>query len=59
VRGVVIERSFRGERYRLSVQCESDVELAFSFPAGAVLPASGEPIVLSLDPRGLALLPAA
>jgi ABC-type Fe3+/spermidine/putrescine transport system ATPase subunit len=55
LQGVVTERSFRGERYRLNVQHKGKVELAFNFPAGVDLPAVGEPIVLSLDPRGLAL----
>jgi ABC-type Fe3+/spermidine/putrescine transport system ATPase subunit len=58
VRGVVTERSFRGERYRLGLRHASGQELAFDFSASAALPAVGEPIVLSLDPRALALLPA-
>jgi len=55
--GVVTERSFRGEHYRLSVRHSSGVELTFNFPASFVLPALGEPITLSLDPRALMLLP--
>jgi hypothetical protein len=58
VRGVVTERSFRGERYRVGVRHAGGIELTFSFPASADLPASGNPITLSLDPRALALLPA-
>ena len=56
VRGVVIERSFRGERYRLGVRHASSIELAFSVPANVDLPACGEPITLSLAPRALTLL---
>jgi len=55
--GVVVERSFRGERYRLGVRHSSGVELAFNFSASPVLPALGEPITLSLHPRALLLLP--
>ncbi len=53
--GVVTERSFRGERYRLGVRHASGVELTFNFPASVALPALGEPIALSLDPWALAL----
>jgi ABC-type Fe3+/spermidine/putrescine transport system ATPase subunit len=58
LQGVVAERSFRGDHYRLSVRHASGIELTFNFPAGVVLPAPGDPITLSLDPRALALLPA-
>lgn len=58
VRGIVAERSFRGERYRLGVRHASGIELAFNMPANADLPACGEPITLSLDPQALTLLPA-
>jgi ABC-type Fe3+/spermidine/putrescine transport system ATPase subunit len=57
VRGVVTERSFRGERYRLTVRHDSGIELAFNMPANVDLLACGERIALSLDPRALALLP--
>jgi ABC-type Fe3+/spermidine/putrescine transport system ATPase subunit len=57
LRGVVTERSFRGGHYRLDVRHASGVELTFNFPAGVALPAPGDPITLSLDPRALALLP--
>jgi len=53
--GVVTERSFRGERYRLGVRHAGGVELTFNFPASVALPALGEPIALSLDPWALAL----
>jgi ABC-type Fe3+/spermidine/putrescine transport system ATPase subunit len=56
---IVTERSFRGERYRLGARHASGVELTFSFPASANLPALGESITLSLDSQALALLPAA
>jgi ABC-type Fe3+/spermidine/putrescine transport system ATPase subunit len=57
VRGVVTERSFRGERYRLVVRHESGIELTFGMPANVDLPAPGDPITLSLDPQALSLLP--
>jgi ABC-type Fe3+/spermidine/putrescine transport system ATPase subunit len=57
VHGVVTERSFRGERYRLGVRHESGIELAFNMAANVDLPACGEPITLSLDPQALTLLP--
>ncbi|MBN1811114.1 MAG: ABC transporter ATP-binding protein [Anaerolineae bacterium] len=57
VRGVVTERSFRGERYRLSARHESGIELAFNMPANVDLPACGKPITLSLDPQALTILP--
>ncbi|MEE8392160.1 MAG: ABC transporter ATP-binding protein [Anaerolineae bacterium] len=55
--GVVAERSFRGERYRLGVRYASGVEMTFNFSTSAALPAPGESVTLSLDPRALALLP--
>jgi ABC-type Fe3+/spermidine/putrescine transport system ATPase subunit len=57
VRGVVTERSFRGEYYRLGVRHESGIELAFNVLANVDLPACGDPITLSLDPQALTLLP--
>ncbi len=57
LQGVVTERSFRGEHYRVGVRHASGDELTFNFPASAALPAPGEPITLSLDPEALALLP--
>jgi ABC-type Fe3+/spermidine/putrescine transport system ATPase subunit len=57
VRGIVSERSFRGERFRLAVRHESGIELAFNMPANVDLPACGESITLSLDPQALSLLP--
>jgi ABC-type Fe3+/spermidine/putrescine transport system ATPase subunit len=55
--GVVVERSFRGEYYRLGVRHAGGVELTFNFPADADLPEIGEPITLSLAPGALVLLP--
>lgn len=55
--GVVVERSFRGEHYRLGVRHAGGVELTFNLPASAALPAPGELITLSLEPRALVLLP--
>jgi ABC-type Fe3+/spermidine/putrescine transport system ATPase subunit len=57
--GIVTERSFRGEYYRLSVRHASGVELTFNFPATVALPAPGEPVTLSLAPLALMLLPSA
>ncbi|MGD2177737.1 MAG: ABC transporter ATP-binding protein, partial [Anaerolineae bacterium] len=51
--------SFRGDHYQLDVRHESGVELTFSLSAGVDLPASGEAISLSLDPKALTLLPVA
>jgi ABC-type Fe3+/spermidine/putrescine transport system ATPase subunit len=56
--GVVVERSFRGDRYRLRVRHASGVEMTFSFPASVALPAPGETVTLSLAPQAMALLPA-
>jgi len=55
--GVVTECSFRGEHYRLGVRHANGVELTFNFPASVALPAPGESLTLSLDPRALVLLP--
>jgi ABC-type Fe3+/spermidine/putrescine transport system ATPase subunit len=57
LQGTVTERSFRGEYYRLGLRHASGIETTFNFPASAALPAPGEPITISLDPRALALLP--
>jgi putative spermidine/putrescine transport system ATP-binding protein len=56
--GVVMERSFRGEHYRLGVRHTSGVELTLNFPASAAPPAPGEAVAISLNPEVLALLPA-
>lgn len=56
--GVVTERSFRGGYYRLGVRHAGGIQVTFNFPAGAILPAPGETITLSLNPRALVLLPA-
>ena len=55
LRGIVTERSFRGEYYRLGLRHASGVELTFNFPASVALPALGESITLSLNPQALAL----
>lgn len=55
--GVVVERSFRGEYYRLGVRHAGGVELTFNFPADVTLPGTGESITLSLAPGALMLLP--
>ena len=58
LRGVVTERSFRGEHYRLTVRHSSGVKLTFNFPASVELPALGESITISLAPQAMALLQA-
>jgi len=55
--GVVMERSFRGENYRLVLRHRGGVELTFNFPASVGVPAPGESIVISLSPGALMLLP--
>jgi ABC-type Fe3+/spermidine/putrescine transport system ATPase subunit len=55
--GVVMERSFRGENYRLVLRHRDGVELTFNFPASVGVPAPGESIVVSLSPGALMLLP--
>jgi len=57
VQGMVTERSFRGEYYRLGVRAADGVELTFHFPTGTALPGPDEPVTFSLDPRALMLLP--
>jgi ABC-type Fe3+/spermidine/putrescine transport system ATPase subunit len=56
--GVVAECSFRGGYYRLRIRHAGGIELTFNFPAGAALPAPGQPIALHLDPHALTLLTA-
>ena len=55
--GVVVERTFRGEYYRLGVRHAGGVELTFNFPADVTLPDTGESITLLLAPGALMLLP--
>jgi len=57
LQGVVTERSFRGGYFRLGVRHCSGVEMTFNFAAGSSLPALGETFTLSLNPKGLMLLP--
>jgi ABC-type Fe3+/spermidine/putrescine transport system ATPase subunit len=59
LRGVIVERSFRGERYRLVVCHASGVVLNFNIPSNVILPACGESLALALDPQALTLLPVA
>ncbi len=56
--GVITERSFRGEYYRLGVRYASGIEMTFNFPPSVALPALGESITLSLNSEALTLLPA-
>jgi hypothetical protein len=52
-----IERcSFRGDHNQLDVRHRSGVRLTFRFSAGVDLPAVGDKIKLSLDPRALTVL---
>lgn len=57
IAGVVTERIFRGEVYRLNVRLNKGVEMSFSFPVGSELPGPGEPILLTIPPAGLVPLP--
>ena len=57
IAGLVTERAFRGGFYRLGVQTSEGPELTFQFPANVSLPDLGEPIVLSLMPSALTVLP--
>ena len=59
VRGVVAERVFRGERYRLLIRHPSGIEMTFHIPAqaGRRLPPVGESVTFSLSPRALMVLP--
>lgn len=57
ISGVVTERVFRGEVYRLNVRLSEGVEMSFSFPVGSDLPAPGERITLTLPPAALVPLP--
>jgi ABC-type Fe3+/spermidine/putrescine transport system ATPase subunit len=57
VEGVLVERSFRGNYYQVTIRHASGVELTFDFPVSAALSQIGEPLSLSLDPMALALLP--
>jgi ABC-type Fe3+/spermidine/putrescine transport system ATPase subunit len=57
LRGLVVERSFRGGSYRLGLRHADGIELTFEFPGGVAVPAPGEFVALSLDPQALALLP--
>ncbi|NLE45957.1 MAG: ABC transporter ATP-binding protein [Chloroflexi bacterium] len=56
VEGTVLERSFRGEYYRVRMRHVSDVELTFTFPADSELPPVGEVLPLTLDPNGMTLV---
>jgi ABC-type Fe3+/spermidine/putrescine transport system ATPase subunit len=48
--------SFRGDHNQLDARHRSGAQLTFNFSAGVDLPAIGETITLSLDPRALTLL---
>lgn len=56
VSGTVMERSFRGNLYRLSLRFPSGDEMTFEWPLGWLVPGVGETVALSLDPAGLTLL---
>jgi ABC-type Fe3+/spermidine/putrescine transport system ATPase subunit len=54
--GRVIERSFRGARYRLVVRHESGIELAFELEGmGNGIPSAGDKVTLSLNPQAINL----
>jgi hypothetical protein len=56
VRGVVVERTFRGGSYRISLRFFDREDLTFEWPTGRQVPEVGERVELSLDPAGLTLL---
>ncbi len=57
LKGRVVERSFRGARYRLAVRHDSGTELAFELEvADGDIPSIGEEITLSLRPQAINLL---
>ncbi len=57
VSGVVVKRVFRGSRYRLELQFPGDLKLELEWPEGGAVPAVGETVGLSLDPRELGFIP--
>jgi ABC-type Fe3+/spermidine/putrescine transport system ATPase subunit len=56
-RAVVRQRSFRGDCYRLVVSAEGADAMRFDMPSSLRVPVPNEPILLSLDPEALVLLP--
>jgi ABC-type Fe3+/spermidine/putrescine transport system ATPase subunit len=57
LRGRVVERSFRGTRYRLVVRHESGTELAFELDgAGGATPSVGDEVTLWLRPQAINLV---
>jgi ABC-type Fe3+/spermidine/putrescine transport system ATPase subunit len=57
LRGRVVQRSFRGTRYRLVVRHESGTELAFELDgADGMTPSVGDEVTLSLRPQAINLL---
>ena len=58
IEGTLVERSFRGDHYRLLVRHASGLEMAFTVEAMATdLPQPGEGIRLALRKEAMALLP--
>jgi ABC-type Fe3+/spermidine/putrescine transport system ATPase subunit len=58
LQGVVRGRAFRGGLYRLVVALPGGPDLSFALASTGDVPGPGEPVVLSLDPLGMTLLPA-
>ena len=59
VRGQLVSRSFRGGRYRVTVDPETGPPLTFELTAVGALPgAPDDRVTILLDPTGIALLPA-
>jgi ABC-type Fe3+/spermidine/putrescine transport system ATPase subunit len=56
VEGIVVERSFLGGAYRLTVQFDQQETLVFEWPLGERVPDVTENVVLSLAPSHLTLL---
>jgi ABC-type Fe3+/spermidine/putrescine transport system ATPase subunit len=58
IRGQLIDRSFRGGRYRVRIQPEKGPHLTFEFLSVSALPVDpGDSLTIELDPAGVVLLP--
>jgi ABC-type Fe3+/spermidine/putrescine transport system ATPase subunit len=59
LRGQLLTRSFRGGRYQVQIQPEVGPVLAFELTsAGGLSTVPGDPVMVTLDPTGVVLLPA-
>jgi ABC-type Fe3+/spermidine/putrescine transport system ATPase subunit len=58
ITGILVERVFQGNYYRIHVRMADDIELDFEVDADEPLPEPGSPIRLSLSREAMSLLPA-